>query len=496
MAGVLWAFCAWAQMPPSGPNPQGFASPAQNLLTPFLRLAPPGRADQALEIYDRIHELDRKLFLHPALSPSLRSMLYKLPAPEVIPIEMGSLYTNSDIPWMSAPPDIHFLAVEGQPDGATYLYALSDRSNLPHQPGHLEAEFRVTPQPHNGAPPIQSVTAKLEGLLYISSATPPARGMDTTLGFEREIYGTMAPPWDEKPGVFNHHDRAAIARLRRDLPATSERLGHYLTIHNLLDEFNGPSGPWMLFNLDAEVREAALAPFPHLDAFWREAAGRVDAQTVVRDEAGRRWLLSGFHRGRITLTFMLRGGMLTPMDAAMAPAGAPLPIEQIASGRFYAESTVSVQRFGMRFGLAGIRFATSYSNRDGAIRFDGHMTDVPRLVAPPIIHPLTMLLAGEFLETIARGNDGHGASASFSALPGPQGGTMTAGSVSAELRNAPALAMLARIAAAFAPGYGEQVREEQRRLTAEFFDAFDSDYRRSRPILLGTAAVPLGSRSQ
>jgi hypothetical protein len=126
-------------MPPSGPNPQGFASPAQNLLTPFLRLAPPGRADQALEIYDRIHELDRKLFLHPALSPSLRSMLDKLPAPEVIPIEMGSLYTNSDIPWMSAPPDIHFLAVEGQPDGATYLYALSDRSNLPHQPGHLEA---------------------------------------------------------------------------------------------------------------------------------------------------------------------------------------------------------------------------------------------------------------------------------------------------------------------------------------------------------------------
>jgi hypothetical protein len=215
---------------------------------------------------------------------------------------------------------------------------------------------------------------------------------------------------------------------------------------------------------------------------------------VVRDETGRRWLLSGFHRGRITLTFMLRGGMLAPMDAKMAPAGAPLPIEQIRAGRFYAESTLSVERFGMRFGLAGIRFATTYSNRDGAISFDGQMTDVPRLVAPPIIHPLTMLLAGEFLETFAKGNGGRGASTSFSALPGPQGGTMLAGSFSAELRSAPALALLARMAAAFAPAYGKQVREEQRRLTAEFFDAFESDYRRSRPILLGTSAVPLKSQ--
>jgi len=70
---------------------------------------------------------------------------------------------------------------------------------------------------------------------------------------------------------------------------------------------------------------------------------------------------------------------------------------------------------------------------------------------------------------------------------------MLSGSISAELRNAPALALLARMAAAFAPDYGAQVREEQRRLTAEFFDAFDADYRRARPLLLGTspASTPL-----
>lgn len=387
---------------------------------------------------------------------------------------------------MSDPPNVHFLAVDGHPEGATYVYTLSNRSDPPHQPGHLEAVFRVIRQPPEGPPPVKSITAELNGSLYVSDALVPVRGMDAALGFEREIYGTLAPPWDEKPGVFNRHDRAALARLQRDLPATSERLEHYLKIHNLLDEFAGPSGPWVLFNFDAEVREAALAPFPHLHAFWREVAGRVDAQTVVRDETGRRWLLSGFHRGRITLTFILRGGMLAPMDAKMEPAGAPLPIEQIRAGRFYTESAVSVQRFGMRFGLSGIRFVTAYVNRDGAIRFDSHMTTVPRLVAPPIIHRLTILLAGEFLETIARGNGGRGVAISLSALPGPQGGTMLAESLSAELRNASALALLARMAAAFAPAYGEQVREEQRRLTAEFFDAFESDYRRSRPILLGT----------
>ncbi|HEY2107458.1 MAG TPA: hypothetical protein VGH29_16790, partial [Candidatus Binataceae bacterium] len=157
---------------------------------------------------------------------------------------------------------------------------------------------------------------------------------------------------------------------------------------------------------------------------------------------------------------------------------------------FYAESTLSVERFGMRFGMAGIRLATAYSNQGGAINFDSHMTGVPQLLAPPIIHPLTMLLAGEFLETIARGNQGRGASTSFSVLPGPHGGTMLAASVSAEFRNAPALALLAQIAAAFAPSYGEQVREEQRRLTAEFFNAFDSDYHRARPLLLRTTTPP------
>jgi hypothetical protein len=359
------------------------------------------------------------------------------------------------------------------------------RPDPPQQAGLMEGALSLTPAPPAGPQPLESVSGELKASLYVSDTMTPDRAMEAALGFGREIRGTLAPPWDKRAGIFNQHDRAALARMRRDLPATSERIEHYLVIHNLLDEFSGPSGPWVLFNLDAEVKEDALAPFPHLQDFWREMTGGVDAETEIYDETGHRWIVTGFHRGHITLAFILRGGTLAPMNNRMEPAGPPLPIEKILSGHFYTESTISVQKLGMRFGLSGIRFATTYSNRNGAIGFDGHMTDVPQLVAPSMIHPLTMLLAGEFLETVAQGNGGRGMTQSFAAMPGPHGGTKLTGSLGAELRNAPALALLVRMAAAFAPDYGEQVREEQRRLMAEFLDAFESDYRRARPELLG-----------
>jgi len=480
LAGILFAFGA----PRQTAKWKGFAPADQNLLAPLLGLAPPQDPRQALEIFEQIHSLDRKLILHPALSPELQRFFDRLPAPEVIPIEMPTLYASPDIPWAVEPPDIHYIAVGGHPDGREFTYGLAKQADPPEQPGQLGAVLRITPRPP-ARYRSDSVIAELKVLLYISEVLTAARGMDASVGFQREIYGTLEPPWDKKPGIFNQHDKTALARLRRDLPATSERLDHYLKIRNLLDEFSGPSGPRVLFNLDAEVRLAALEPFPHLHKFWREVAGRVDAQWEIRDESGRLWFLTGFHRGRIATAFMLREGMLAPMNSALQPAGPPLPIEQIRDGRFYIQSTVSAQRFGMRFGMSGIKFLITYSNKRGSISFDGHMIGAPRLVAPPVIHPLTMLLAGEFLDTIAYGNDGLGVATSFAALPAPRGGTMLAWSVGAELRNAPALAMLTRMAATFAPQYGTQVREEQRRLTAEFFDALESDYRRARPVLLG-----------
>ncbi len=477
---ALTAYAGWAQNAP-GDAVVGFAPASQNLLMPLLSLAPAGQHRMALETFEQIHELDRRILIHPALSAQFQSLIDRLPPPEVVPIEMPSLYGSTDIPWQSDSSG-RYVEVEGRPDGGVYLFGLGDSAQMPQEPGRFVGILHLSPIPGVSAP--SAVIAELKASLYLSSRMTPAAALRTALGFQREIYGTLAPPWDAAAGRFNAHDAAALARLSRDLPATTALLEHYLDLHNVLDEFRGGAGPWVLFNIDAAVKQSALAPYPHLLRFWREMAGRVEAQTVVRDDAGRAWLINGLNRGRITVTFGLCNGMLAPMDSAMRPAGAPIPLEQIRSGSFHTQTTLTIRRFGMRLGMSGIRFATAYTNGGGRIGLDSHMTGAPELIAPPIIHPLTMLIAGDFLEAIAKGNNGRGLTLSYSAGPGPQGGTMLSGSIGAELRNAAALAIIARTAAAFAPGYGAQVRAEQRRLTAEFFAAFDSDYRRSRPFVL------------
>ncbi len=483
-AGIPGAPCSLAQTQPGAVS--GFAPPQQNLLAPLLRLAPAGQAARALQTFDRIHALDRKLILHPLFSPQLQRIIDHLPEPELIPIEMPTLYTSSKIPWRTDSADGRYLAVDGRPDGANYLYRLLQSPSKPQQPGQFGGLLTIRPARGPAGQTPASVIAGFNALLYLSGLMTPASGLESALGFQREIDGTMAPPWDEKPGVFNQHDQAFMARLQRDLPATAQRLNHYLNFYNILDEFSSPSGPWVLVNVEAEVREDALAPYPYLRTFWREVAGYLDVQTVVRDAQGRRWFVTGIHQGVITLAFILRNGMPAPMDAAMRPAGPSLDLGELRAGHCYLESTIAMERFGMRLGLSHIRFAIGFANRGGTIELISHMAGVPALIAPPLIHPLTILLAGQYLHTIAQGNGGEGIATAFSASAGPQGGTMLSGSISAELLNAPTLELLARIASALAPDYGRQVREEQRRLAAEFFDAFDSDYRRAKPGLLGT----------
>jgi hypothetical protein len=484
---VAAAFCCAAGAAPPAqfaPNPQGFAPPQLNLLSPLLSLAPPGQAGLALRTFETIHQLDRRLILHPDFSPALQMVINRLPAPELIPIEMPGLATSTTIPWQGDLSGKRYLAVEGRPEGDKYIYDLAENGDPPREPGHFAALLTVSPQTSAPGGKAETVGTAFQALLYVSDAMTPPRALQTGLGFQSEIYGSMAPPWDGLPGVFNQHDHAALGRLQRDLPATAELLNSYFKIYNLLDEFSGPFGPWVLVNLAAAIRPDAMTPFPHLRRFWLDAARHLAVDVVVRDERGRRWIIAGLHRGRITFTFLLQQGMLAPMDGELRPAGPPLAIEQIRAGRFYLDGKVSVQRFGMRMGLSGVRFEFTYNNRGGEYGLDSHMTGVPTLIAPPVVHRLTMLLAGKYLATLAHGNGGHGIATTFSAQPGPQGGTLLSGSIGAELREAPTLALLTRIASALAPDYGSQVREEQRRLMAEFFDAFDTDYRRIRPLLL------------
>ena len=192
---------------------------------------------------------------------------------------------------------------------------------------------------------------------------------------------------------------------------------------------------------------------------------------MISDDAGHQWVRVGLNQGRITVTFILRRGMLTPMDHALRPAGPPCPLEQVTDGHFYADSNFAAERFGMKIGLNGIRYKTTYTNRDGAVDFHSRMTAVPRLIAPPIVHGLTMLIAGQFMQTLASGNSGRGIATSISARLDPRGGTLLHQTFSTEFRDAPALALLVRLAGAITPAHGAEVRAEERRLAPQFFDA-------------------------
>lgn len=373
----------------------------------------------------------------------------------------------------------------GRPDASDYVYSLSPITDPRDEPGLAAGTISIRPVHPKDQAASESVIAEVQGSLHPPGPSVPSQGMAAWADLMREIYGSLAPPWDTTLGQFNEHDRAAMARFARDMPALSGLVGHYLEIHNVLDEFDDRSGPWVTFNLDANIRDDALVPFPYLHDFYRQLWSRLELRWMVTDDTGHEWLRVGLNRGRITVTFIVRRGMLTPMDQATRPAGPPCPLDQIIEGHFTTEASVAQERLGLRFGLAAIRNSTVYSNRDGTVEFHSRMSAVPRLIAPPIVHGLTMLLAGQFMETLARGNSGRGIATSFSASPAPNGGTILHGTFSAEFRQAPALAMLMRLAGAITPAHDAEVRADERRLAAQFFDALASDLDRARPALVG-----------
>ncbi|MGO9059506.1 MAG: hypothetical protein ACLQU2_19310 [Candidatus Binataceae bacterium] len=472
------------------PNFDGFAPPGQNLFYPLLRLASPGHGHAALDTFDTIMNFERKLVLHPAVSPDLQALIDKLPPPETITIEVPTLYADAAIPWQTRPPDVHYLDLSGRPDEAGYVYSLSRTDDPLRQPGRSAGTISIRPGHSEDAAIPETVIAEIQTSLHPPGSSLPSQGIAACADLQREIYGSLSPPWDAAPGQFNQHDRAAIARFSRDLPGLWGLAGHYLQIHNLVDEFDDASGSWVLFNLDAEIRDDALAPYPYLHTFYRDFISRTEAKLMVSDDLGRHWLRVGFNRGRITVTFLLRRGMLTPMDDKLRPDGSPLLIEQLAKGHFHTDSSVAAERFGLRFGLDRIRYATTYTNHDGAVEFRIRMAAVPRLIAPPIVHGLTMLIAGQFMQTLAQGNSGRGIATSYSARPDPQGGTILHGTFSGEFRNAPALAMLVRLAGAVTPAHDAEVRADESRLFDQFFDALASDVARARPILLSGGHIP------
>ncbi len=97
----------------------------------------------------------------------------------------------------------------------------------------------------------------------------------------REFHGDLKAPWDSAPGSFNHHDRAAMDRFHRQMPHLAAKFDHYFKFNNLLDEFNSPAGPIVLFNVDMEVRLDALKKYPLLYDFYRKLVPAVVAKSDI-----------------------------------------------------------------------------------------------------------------------------------------------------------------------------------------------------------------------
>lgn len=464
------------------PLPAGFAPPGQNLFTPLLRLGPPGDPKAALQVDDSIIALVEKLLLHPAVSPALAQVQDSLPARQSTLLRAAALYADPKVRWQLQPPDVHYISAQGHPVGADFLYDLAPNAALPQKPGEYTGIFALTP----AAPVIDgmpaSVIARLEGALYLGHFKPP-QALAAIAGAMREIYGSLTPPWDHSPGAFNYHDRAAMARLGRDMPTLHAEITRDFAIGNLLDEFADRQGPYVLVNLDLRIRPAALAPYPHLRRFYQRLTDHVEGYSDITDAAGHRWLHLGFNQGHFQVVFMLREGRPVPFDRQMHPAGAPLDLTTLSSGQFQTTTSLWVNRLGVRLGIGQLRYTSACQADGDRLSLRSRMTSEPIVLAPPGIHALIMLVAGHFMRTLAQGNDGRGAGAYIVAGPRPMG-TMLSGGMEGEFEYSPALEIIARVGDAIVAADDDRVRNEERALLGRLLGAAYRDYRQAQPRLL------------
>jgi hypothetical protein len=464
-------------------RPAGFAPDDQTLFAPIVQLAPPGpgRAARAVTIFDRQLVFQRKIWLHPEIDAALQQVIDQIPSGPSTAIRAAALYTRRTIPWTDQPDGTHELSAAGGPRANDYLYRLTGHYRSPETPERVAGRWALQPADGSTAAAPSSVIATLGGEL-LSDTYDLGAFVDVLAAALTECYGDLRPPWDTAPGAFNQHDRALLDRLHRGMPHFAGKLDEYLQFHNVLDEFQSPAGPIVLYNLDVEARRDAFRKYPRLAEFYRTVAASVTAQSTVHDADGNDWLRTGIERGHIHLIFMVRGGRLTPFNAVMQPMGEGVALNELDRGSYGTLAAVRVTRLRMDFGLANLGFTTTYRRTPDAVVFESRMNGVPELVAPPGIHQVMDLVAGTFLQVLATGHGGP--TMQFSSRRLPTGMHQLAGTASAEFYYAPTLAFLARIGDAIASEHNADVRADERALGEELFDAFVADYADARAAIL------------
>jgi hypothetical protein len=473
---------ALASPAPAAP-PRGFAPAAQTIFAPVLELAPPGpnRAARAIAALDRRLVFQRAISFHPKFGAALQKVIDEMPPRQSTLIRAAALYSRDDIPWTDLPGAVHQISVAGRLDGANYLYTLTPHYFSPEVPGRMGGFFALKPVGGSADGNVHTVTGQLGGEVLLDSYGGGAL-IDVVGAILRQIRGDLRPPWDTAPGRFNRHDQASLARFHRDMPALAAKLDHFVEFHNVLDEFDSPSGPIVLFNLDCEIRTDALKPFPHLYDFYSKLAPVLEAQSSLTDGHGHYWLRTRFDHGRIRVIFMDRDGMLAPFDANLKPAGAPIALGALTRGSYRTDARVAVTRLGMQFGLGNLGFISDYSRDGDSVTVRTRMDRVPELLAPPGIHKIIDLIAGHFLATLAQGEGG----LTTTLASRRQGDRLFRVSLAmtGEFAYSPTLEFLARIGDAIAEQHNATVRAEEREVGEQLFDAFVSDYNGARPRIL------------
>jgi hypothetical protein len=473
----------------------GFAPDERTLFAPILYLAPPGpeRAKRAIAILDRQIAFQRRISFHPKLDPSLQHVVDLMPPRQSTMIRAAALYSNAEIPWSDRPDGTHEILVSGRPDDSDYLYALVAKWISPEEPDRFAGVFGLNPATNSSADSTASVNSTLAGELLMNTYGIDEL-VDASADALREVHGDLKAPWDSKPGKFNHHDRAALDRFHREMPHLAHKFDTYFKFNNLLDEFTSPAGPIVLFNVDAEVRIDALKKYPKLYEFYRKLVPAVTAKSEIVDAHGNYWMRESFDHGHIRLMIMLRNGLLTPFNASIQPAGESVALNEITRGSYRTQASGLITSLKMNFGLANIGFVTDYRRDADAVSFDNRMDAVPQLVAPPGVHQVMDLIAGEFLRVLATGNGGMNSKLGSHRLP--NGDYEYSGGVTAQLDYSPTLELLARIGDAIAQAHNDQVRTEERAFGEELFDAFVADYNSARPAILALDAEPNGKEER
>jgi hypothetical protein len=475
-----------ASTPPASPQPPanaGFAPDSRTLFAPVIYLAPPGpaRASRAVAVLDRQLDFQRRISFHPKLAPALQDVLNFLPPRQSTMIRAAALYSKPEIPWRDGPDRAHQICVAGRPDHTDYLYTLLNQWRSPEEPARFSGVFSLKPSADSTPDNISSVTGTLAGELMINTYGIGAL-IDACADAFREVYGDLKPPWDSAPGAFNRHDRDALDRFHRQMPHLAAKFDHYFKFNNLLDEFSSPAGPIVLFNVDTEVRLDALKKYPLLYDFYRKVVPAVTAKADIVDAHGNYWMREAFDHGHIHFTIMLRNGLLTPFNAAMQPAGDSVALDEITRGSYRTTASGQIKSLAMNFGLANIGFTTDYRRDSSGVTFDNRMNAVPQLIAPPGVHQVMDLVAGDFLRVLATGNGG--LNSKLASRPLPNGAYDFSGGVTAELNYSPTLELLARIGDAIAQEHNDRVRAEERAFGEELFDAFVADYNDARPAII------------